>query len=157
MQQSNLIKKLCKDNPKLTFKVSESYYWSPKNKTVYYQKDNSTPIGLWALIHETCHGLLNHKTYQSDFELVKLEVSAWGRAENLAKKYGLMIDEDHIQDCLDSYRDWQYKRSICPRCSLGGVQINQNTYSCMFCMNSWNVSSARFCRPYRRQAIRNKV
>ena len=136
----------------ILFSPAKSYYWSPKDKTVFYQDGDKSEIGLWTLLHEACHGILEHQNYQSDFELVKLEVEAWDRAEELAKMFNIKIDHEHTQDCLDSYRDWQYKRSLCPNCDLGGVQINPRTYKCMFCSSSWSVSKERFFRPYRRLA-----
>ncbi len=144
-----LVKILHKKYPTITLSAAKSYYWSPTEKTVFYQESDSNEIGIWTLLHETCHGLLEHSTYESDFELVKLEVAAWERATELANELKIVIDPEHIQDCLDSYRDWQYKRSLCPRCDLGGIQINQKTYECIFCGSSWHVSTARFCRPYR--------
>lgn len=138
---------------KILFKPAESYYWSPKDKAVFYQNNDKTEVGLWTLLHEACHGLQGHSKYQSDFELVLLEVEAWEKAQELAEKFNLNIDQDHVQDCLDSYRDWQYKRSLCPSCELGGIQINTSTYKCMFCSDTWHVSAARFCRPYRRKTV----
>ena len=153
MTQNKLLKLLEEYCGKtLVFMPADSYYWSPANITVYYQDKDPTEVGLWTLLHEACHGLLGHQTYESDFELVKLEVEAWEKASSLANELKIKIDDDHIQDCLDSYRDWQYKRSLCPRCDLGGVQINQGTYSCLFCKDKWHVSESRFCRPYRRKA-----
>jgi len=152
MTQTRLLEQLkeyCGD--RVLFKAGTSYYWSPQDKSVYYKEDDKTQIGLWTLFHEACHGILQHKNYSSDFDLVLLEVEAWKRAEKLASDFGLAIDHDHVQDCLDSYRDWQYKRSLCPRCDLGGVQISQTTYNCIFCHDTWNVSKERFFRPYRRR------
>jgi hypothetical protein len=154
MKQTELLHKLydyCGDS--LSFNAAESYYWSPKDRTVFYQVNDSTEVGAWTLLHEACHGLHNHRSYQSDFELVLLEVEAWERAEKLAVEFGIEINNDHIQDCLDSYRDWQYKRSLCPRCELGGMQTNSSSYSCLFCNDTWHVSAARFCRPYRRRSV----
>lgn len=152
MKQSKLIQLLLSSEAqRLIFKSHNSYYWSPKEQTVYYQEKDASEVGLWTLLHEVSHGLLNHTTYQSDFELVLLEMKAWQEAERLAENYRIKIDLDHVQDCLDSYRDWQYKRSLCPTCDLGGIQINQRTYSCLFCSGEWHVSEARFCRPYRRK------
>jgi hypothetical protein len=153
LKQTDLLEKLeSQFGVELTFTAAKSYYWSPKDRVVFYQENDESEVGLWTLLHEACHGLLNHKSYQSDFELVLLEVEAWEHAEELAKKLDIVIDTDHVQDCLDSYRDWQYKRSLCPRCELGGVQINASSYKCMFCGDTWHVSAARFCRPYRRRA-----
>ena len=151
MKQAELLKNLqeyCGNS--ILFSPTKSYYWSPADKTVFYQVGDKTEIGLWTMLHEACHGLLKHKTYESDFELVLLEVKSWENAQKLAENFGLKIGDEHVQDCLDSYRDWQYKRSLCPNCDLGGVQIDQKTYKCIFCSGSWSVSSERFFRPYRR-------
>lgn len=152
MTQSELIDTLHTLKPKgVVFKPGESYVWSPRDKTVFYQEKDRTTVGQWTLLHELSHALLEHSTYQSDFELVQLEMQAWEKARELALEIKLKIDEDHIQDCIDSYRDWQYKRSLCPNCELGGIQTDQRTYTCLFCDGSWHVSEARFCRPYRRK------
>lgn len=148
--QTKLLAELRARWPELTFKPGDTYYWSPGDNTVFYQADDTSEVGLWTILHETCHGILGHTNYQSDFELVMLEVSAWDHAKRLAEVIGITIDNDHIQDCLDSYRDWQYKRSLCPRCDLGGIQITPSTYTCIFCHDTWNVSKERFFRPYRR-------
>ena len=153
MTKVELLKDLSKNHLSIQFISADTYLWSPKERTVYYQADDPTEVGQWTLLHETCHGLLNHINYYSDFELVKLEVDAWEKAEELADSLGIKIDQEHIQDCLDSYRDWQYRRSICPKCELGGVQTDQKTYTCLFCNGTWHVSAARFCRPYRRRAL----
>lgn len=153
MKQAELIANLKANHgaESLLFSPADTYYWSPKEKTVFYQTNDQSEIGLWTLLHETCHGLLGHINYTSDFELIGLEVDAWDKAVELGKQMELKIDNEHIQDCLDSYRDWQYKRSLCPHCELGGVQISPTTYMCLFCDNDWHVSTARFCRPYRRK------
>ncbi len=128
----------------------ETFYWSPAEEVVYYRPDNTTDEGSWALLHETGHALLKHTKYYSDIELVLMEVEAWEEAKSMAKDMKITIDEDHIQDCLDSYREWLHKRSLCPQCELSGIQLDVKTYTCIFCQEKWNVSSDRFCRPYRR-------
>lgn len=154
MKQAKLVQLLEKytEEYKLQFNTADTYYWSAKEQTVFYQNNDASVVGLWTLLHEASHGILNHKTYNSDFELVTLEVAAWEKARKLGQELKIKIEDDHIQDCLDSYRDWQYKRSLCPNCSLGGIQINVRTYQCLFCDNMWRVSAARFCRPYRRKS-----
>ncbi len=136
------------DKP-LVFKSSDSYYWSPADSTVFYQDSDASEVGIWTLLHEASHGILGHKNYNSDYELLLMENDAWQEAKKIAQKLKIDIDEDHIQDCLDSYRDWHYKRSQCVNCSVGGIQLNQKTYTCVFCSSTWNVSKERFCRPYR--------
>jgi hypothetical protein len=152
MKQLKLINILSARVPQaVQFKAHTTYYWSPAEKTVYYQEADDTEVGNWTLLHEACHAILWHENYQSDFELLQLEVGAWHEAEKLALELQIELDHEHVQDCLDSYRDWQYKRSLCPTCDLGGVQINQKTYQCFFCEQTWTVSGQRFCRPYRRR------
>lgn len=144
-----LLKKLQQDYPELTFTEGESFCWSPQTRQVFYAID-TTPCGPWAILHETAHALLDHTRYSLDFELLRMEVAAWEHAKELAKRYGVSIDEDHVQDCLDSYRDWLYKRSICPMCGTKSIQQDQELrYQCFNCHSAWGVAASRFCRPYR--------
>jgi hypothetical protein len=43
-----------------------------------------------------------------------------------------------------------YKRSLCPACGLAGLQVAETRFRCINCIHTWIVTSARFCRPYRR-------
>jgi hypothetical protein len=146
---NELLDKLKKTYPAVSFLSSETFYWSPKNKTVYYAANK--PHAKWSLIHELSHALLDHNSYQTDFELLLLEVAAWEKAEHLAAELKIELDKEYVQDCLDTYRDWLHRRSECPTCQMRGLQINPTTYQCTNCLNEWHVSMARFCRPYRRQ------
>lgn len=144
-----ILKQLRHDFPTIEFTLGESFCWSPQTRQVFYALDE-TPCGPWSILHETAHALLDHTKYSLDFELLKMEVAAWEHAKELAGKYNVCIDEDHIQDCLDSYRDWLYKRSICPACGTKSIQQDQELrYQCFNCHSAWNVAASRFCRPYR--------
>lgn len=148
MQQ--LLKTLRTDYPKVKFAPGETFSWSSRKQTVHYPVDVTDSLNaIWSLLHEMGHALLGHTTYQSDFELVKLEAAAWDKAAKLGKKYGHKIDVDHIQDCLDTYRDWLHQRSACPTCTITSLQINMNTYCCYNCNTQWRVSRSKLCRPYR--------
>ena len=96
-----LLKKLRQDYPGLTFKADTLNHWSPETKQVFYKKNQPQPIRIWSLFHELAHALLTHTYYTSDFELLKLEVKAWDEAKILGLGYQIVIDEEHIQDCLD--------------------------------------------------------
>ena len=136
--------------PKLKFKKSNSFYWSPATKEIFYDQDASGKLNEWSLLHETGHALLDHKHYDADFVLIKLEVQAWQKAKEVASSLGIDIDDDHIQDCLDTYRDWLYKRSVCPKCSNKSLQEGDfRHYRCFNCHMRWRVSNSRFCRTYR--------
>ena len=151
-----LLKKLRQDYPSFSFKADTSNHWSPETKQVFYKKNQPQPIRMWSLLHELAHALLTHTSYNSDFELIKLEVKAWEEAKSLGLAYDVVIDEEHVQDCLDTYRDWLHKRSTCPTCELRSAQKNEHTYECFNCGTSWQVSSARFARAYRRTATLKK-
>lgn len=104
-----------------------------------------------AILHEIAHSLLAHKNYLLDIELLNMEVAAWARARKLAKDFSVSIDEVHINDCLDSYRLWLYKRSRCPNCQNTGFQQDGNTYRCFICFASWRVAASHTLRPRRMQ------
>lgn len=147
-----LLAKLQKLMPDTRFEAGDSFFWSPKGNTVTYnRKKIDTPDGRMALLHESSHALLAHQRYHSDFELVMMEVAAWERAKLLAEEMGVAMDNDHVQDCLDTYRDWLHQRSTCPRCGVICLQFNAREYHCHNCNNIWQVSQSRFCRPYRMQ------
>jgi hypothetical protein len=145
-----LLDQLKTDHPSLLFKASSDFYWSPREQTVYYtEKATDAQHWNWTLLHEISHGLLGHKTFTSDFELLQLELAAWVQAKALAAHYGIEIDEDHIEDCLDTYRDWLHKRSLCPGCAVKSLQKAPGVYACLNCAQEWHVSSNRLCRAYR--------
>ena len=147
-----LLAKLRRDFPDLKFTAGTRFIWSPATSQVIYKKSNlEEESAIWALLHEVGHAVLGHGKYSSDFELVKLESAAWAEAEKLAKRYGQQIDQDHIQDCLDTYRDWLYQRSTCPTCTVTSLQTDSKTYTCFNCGTTWQVSKSRLCRAYRRK------
>jgi hypothetical protein len=146
-----LINKLTAKHPELTYTSGNQFCWSPGTKEIIYKDGAEGQQARWSLLHETGHALLDHQNYQADYELLRLEVAAWQRAEELAADLGEEIDADHIQDCLDTYRDWLYKRSICPRCSTKSFQQSDfSHYRCFNCHAVWRVSTNRFGRAYRR-------
>jgi hypothetical protein len=147
----DLIQDLNRLFPKLTFTSGQQFCWSPETCEIIYKNDTHSKKDKWSLMHETGHALLKHKTYGSDMNLLKLEVEAWEKAREISRQLTIDIDEAHIQDCLDSYRDWIYKRSICPVCTAKSIQQDDfEHYRCFNCHTSWKVSSSRFCRSYRK-------
>lgn len=152
-----LLKKLRVDLPKVSFEPGNIFSWSPEHSLITYRTDSKEELqNSWALLHEAAHALLGHSSYQRDADLLMMEVAAWKRAEELAHESGTTISEDHIQDCLDTYRDWLHQRSTCPRCSTVSFQVSTREYRCHNCLATWSVSKARFCRPYRLSNASNK-
>jgi hypothetical protein len=143
---STFIDNLARDYPGFIFKVGAREHWSPKNKTITYNPDRPC----YGVLHELAHAILDHSNYQTDFELLKMESNAWEFAIKIAQKYGIIINDDHIQNCLDTYRDWLHKRSTCPSCDTHVLQSSSSDYHCYNCQTKWHVSSGKFVRPYRK-------
>lgn len=147
-----LLSELKQRLPGVTFVASQEFYWSPAQRTIMYNANAlKAPRGQWALLHEAAHAKLGHEQYETDFELLMMEVAAWQAAQDLAKALGITIDPNHLQDCLDTYRDWLHQRSTCPVCAINCLQTSPTEYRCHNCYTEWTVSSSRFCRPYRRR------
>jgi ribosomal protein S27AE len=143
-----LVKQIASDYPALSFLPGNAFSWSPQQQTVYYH--NGHEHFAWSLLHELGHALRQHQSYSSDIELVLLEAEAWEEASTIASRYDIVIDADHIQDCLDTYREWLHQRSTCPTCGSSSLQSTSESYQCFNCHTEWKVSASRFCRPYRR-------
>ena len=136
--------------PHITFTAGKQFRWSPETSKIFYRASAKDREALWSLLHETGHALLGHTSYRGDFELLQMELAAWQRACQLGEEFGIEISEDHIQDCLETYREWLYKRSICPNCSTKCLQQDDAaSYGCHNCGTNWQVSSDRFARTYR--------
>lgn len=145
-----LIAELQAKFPKLKFAAGWQFSWSPETGQIFYRANAKDQKALWSLLHETGHAALGHTSYRGDFELLQMELAAWQRASQLGQEFGIGISEDHIQDCLETYREWLYKRSICPNCGTKCLQQDDTTsYGCHNCGASWQVSGDRFARTYR--------
>jgi len=139
----SLLPKLVADFPTIAFAPGERFAWSPDQHTVFYNEDESAGVEL--LLHELSHGLLEHRDYAKDVELLAMEAAAWEKAKELAAIYEVKIDEDAAENNLDTYRDWLHARSTCPTCEAVGYQTKKDTYSCVACGGAWRVNEARLC------------
>ena len=144
----DLIQKIQHKFPGISFTQDHSFHWSAQRKTIYYNAKDENPA--WSLLHELGHASLGHSNYISDIVLLRMEAAAWEQACEFGKQFDITINQDHINECLDTYRDWLYKRSICPTCTAHGVQTDSRVYLCINCHTSWAVSKNRFCRTYRK-------
>jgi ribosomal protein L37AE/L43A len=146
----DLVAKLRKDYSDFKFVAGREEHWSPKRKTITYNPRQDKELLCFGVLHELAHAMLGHNTYHSDFELLKLESDAWELASDIGAKYGITINDEHIQNCLDTYRDWLHRRSSCPNCGTHVLQRDSACYECFNCHATWRVSSGRFVRPYRK-------
>lgn len=144
-----LLSLVSRDFPSIKFKSDTRFAWSPATNSVQYNY-SGVSTDSYSLLHELSHALLGHSNYTRDFELIRIETEAWNQARLLARKYEISIDQDYIQDCIDTYREWLHSRSRCPQCNNSGVQIEPNhNYKCTNCGQIWQVSNSRLCRSYR--------
>lgn len=148
MFDNDLIVKLEKEFPDIQFVKSDIFKWDPEEQKIYYSPASKN--SLWSLFHELGHMILGHQNYRSDFSLLKMEAQAWYKARELASKHRVEINSEHIEKCLDSYRDWLYARSSCRECLQTGLEASPGLYKCINCHFSWKVTPERFCRVYRK-------
>lgn len=156
MQKTSLpkINQLTADFSQFNFEPAKLFYWSASNNTVYYNPKDITKIeGIFRLLHEVGHALLAHKSYESGIELIRLESQAWQKAKKLADTYDLIIDQQQIESCLDSYRDWLHLRSTCPNCQAISTETSVNQYRCFNCGQKWKVPVSQLSKHYRMKQI----
>lgn len=145
---ASLITKLTANYPDFAFTASDEFRWSPKEKTIFYDQASSSEL---FLLHELAHAILGHSEYSRDIELIELERSAWKYTkESLCKPYGIPIDDELVEDSLDTYRDWLHSRSTCPTCQSTGIETRKYEYRCIACGTLWKVNDARVCALRRR-------
>jgi hypothetical protein len=141
----SIFKQIQLNYPQFKYRNGDSFYWSAKLNTIFYTKINNSD-DLCVFLHELSHAILNHDNYIQDIELISLERSAWQKARDLAKKYRITIDENLIQDHLDSYRHWLYSRSRCPKCTSSSIQSKiTGNYYCSLCEINWRANEAKLC------------
>ncbi len=146
-----MIDKLTKEFPALSFVKGKDFIWAPEELCVYYSTSIATNEGKQSMLHEVGHAILEHETYSHDIDLLKYELAAWEKAKSIANNFSVTINQDYIEDCLDSYRDWLKKRSTCPDCSFVNFQTSHSSYDCFNCGCSWRVPVSQVCRIQRRK------
>lgn len=136
-----LVKRLRNDYSQFSFEPAEEFWWSAKKKTIYY--DPKSVHAQAFCLHELSHALLDHEGYEYDIDLIKLERDAWQHAKSLSGAYDIAIDEEVIQNNLETYRTWLHARSTCPNCDATGLQMKDQQYHCLACGHRWRANEAR--------------
>lgn len=139
---------LINDFNDIDFVTGDDFYWSPMDKVITHPMiDSVNNFNL--LLHEVGHAKLNHCEYPRDIALIDMERQAWECAvSDLAPRYShsLAMDDDVVQDALDSYRNWLHARSSCPDCQAIGIEVSTLHYSCLVCQSNWRVNEAKVCQ-----------
>lgn len=135
---------ICNNFPAYTFSRGDGFWWSPDKNTIFFRQPQHNR-DIWDLLHEIAHAELSHTAYTLDIELIQFESRAWSYVTSvLAPRFAITVNPEHIEDHLDTYRQWMFARSTCPNCSQTGLQT-KNTYSCINCKCSWRTNEARLC------------
>ena len=127
-----LLDELKRDFPELVFRDGKKFMFKPP-KTVFFTTDEANFEML--ILHEVAHAMLKHFDFKTNLERVRMENEAWEKAKELASRYSVVMDEDLIQNELDTYRDWLHKKSRCPKCGLTRFQTSDKEYHCPRCEN----------------------
>jgi len=134
------------------FEVGNFHVWLPLDKIVLYSPDNlDSNLGRFGLLHEISHGLLGHRFYTFDAQLLGMEQDAWEHALSLAPNYSVKPDHDHIDNCLFTYENWLEQRATCPDCDAFGLQRARNRFSCIECGAHWKTNDRKNARVQRRR------
>lgn len=128
----DLLPRIQKDYPEFKFKSGKKYTFRPPRTIILGPPE---PFSGLLLLHELSHAILGHKTFKLDVERLRMESEAWDKARELADRYKIKINEDLIQDELDTYRDWLHTRSKCKKCGLTCYQTKDGVYHCPRCEN----------------------
>ena len=126
------INQLRKDYPEFKIVFGKKYAFRPPRAVVLGPPE---PFSELLALHELSHAILKHKTFRMDVERLKMESEAWAKARELAVRYNVEVNEDFIQDELDTYRDWLHTKSKCKRCGLTCYQTPDGIYHCPRCEN----------------------
>ncbi|MGI6612315.1 MAG: hypothetical protein ACOX0Z_01965 [Candidatus Nanosyncoccaceae bacterium] len=142
-----LVKQLKSDHPEIKFIVGDNFCWSPASQTLFYKDNDQSPKSLHLLLHELAHAKLKHEGYFYDNELVKLELAAWEYSRhNFYPRYVKKFNQALADYYLEYYRNWLYKRSLCPNCQSTGQQADDLIYNCPICGQKWQSNEAKFTR-----------
>lgn len=125
------LEKIKQDFPEYRFREGRKFAFRPPRTIVIGPGE---PHDEWLFLHEISHAVLGHNDFTLDVERLKMESAAWEKAKELASGYEIEIDEDFIQDELDTYREWLHKKSRCPACGLTRFQ-DAGGYHCPRCEN----------------------
>lgn len=149
-QKQNLLIRLSSDFVDISFKESDIFKWSYKEKTIYFNPLEKYTVFSISLLHELAHATLNHDKYHLDIELLKIEREAWQKTKELCEKYNITFNENFAENNLDTYRNWLHLRSLCPDCKVNGMQLSNLNYRCLACFREWSNNDSRFKRLHKR-------
>ena len=130
--RANFLEKIKANFPKYRLISGKKFAFRPPKTIVIGPEEPQDEL---LLLHELGHAILGHTDFKLDVLRLKMEAEAWEKAREMAPKYGIEVDEELIQDQLDTYRDWLHTKSKCKRCGLTRYQTPDGVYHCPRCEN----------------------
>ncbi len=135
-----------------SYEPADLHVWLPLDKIVLYNPANlDSNLGRFSLLHEICHGILGHRFYTFDAELLAMEQAAWQQAMQLAPDHHVIPDLDHVHNCLATYQNWLERRAACPDCQAFGLQKARNRFYCLECGAHWKTNDRKSARVQRQR------
>lgn len=128
----DFLNRIKQDFPEFRFVFEKKFAFRPPRTIVLGPPE---PFSELLALHEVSHAILKHKTFRMDVERLRMECEAWDKARELAFRYDIEVDENLIQDELDTYRDWLHNKSRCRSCGLTRYQTPDGAYHCPRCEN----------------------
>lgn len=133
---------LKREFPQFRFRAGKKFTFRPP-RTIIYENyltvvDNLDDAELsnnykLQLLHEVGHALLEHKSFPTDVERLRMECAAWEQARELSTKFNLKYNDEFVEAALDTYRDWLHSKARCPECGLTRYQTKDGRYHCPGC------------------------
>jgi hypothetical protein len=128
--------------PQVRFLPASYFSYDSSEDIINYDPKRLKSIeGKVSLLHEIAHQQLGHFHYNYDLELFMMEVEAWHLTRELAYKHGLAINDEYIEECIDTYDSWVEARANCPKCETFCLQEAEAQYHCFRCDTRWKVST----------------
>ena len=117
--KTSFLSQLRQDFPEYVFKTGKKFAFRFPKTIIFGPSEAQEEL---LALHELSHAILKHKDFKLDVERLKMENQ-------------IEVDEDFIQEQLDTYRDWLHKKSRCPICELTRFQTPDGEYHCPRCEN----------------------
>lgn len=130
--KTGLWQRVAKDYPEFLFRKGVRFKFRPPRTITIGPEEPGDSL---LFLHELGHALCGHKTIMTDVSRLKMEREAWEKARELAELYDVEFDDEFVEEELDTYRDWLYHKSRCPKCGLSRYQTPDKVYHCPKCEN----------------------
>lgn len=150
--------RFCLNQKRFSFRYAEPSHSNSNSAKSTIFIGPPQPFFALQTLHELGHALSHHKDYTTHIKRLKIESEAWEVAKTVLENYqktaktlqgsndpnekfdGKNLEnilpewnQDYVEDCLDTYRDWLHAKSKCKKCGQTRYQTKDGKYHCPFC------------------------